>query len=123
MFTKEIIYKTLGYKVKLVCPIETIREITWTGPPNYTIYTVGTDVSKRVSNAEEIDAIDKGYILVINPFTEDRSGKFSCTDGDKEREFNLAIKSKNCKHYLFSYFTIHIYVYLNVCFFFVYPQG
>lgn len=96
MLTKEVIYKTLGSKVKLVCPIETTRDITWIGPPEYMIYAIGTDVSPHVSTLLEINETpDKKSVLFIHRFTEEISGEFICSDGNNEREFNLVIKSKN----------------------------
>ncbi|CAC5409090.1 unnamed protein product [Mytilus coruscus] len=94
VLTKGIIYKTVGSKVKLVCPIETTRAITWVGPPKYKIYAIGTDVSSDVSTLLEINetATDKKSILFIHRFTEEISGEFRCSDGVNEREFNLVIK-------------------------------
>lgn len=118
MLTKEVIYKTLESKVKLICPIETTRYITWTGPPEYILYAVGTDVSSHVSTLVEIKETDtdKKSILIIHRFTEDISGEFKCSDGVNEREFNLVIKSKNCKHKSFSIlnfiFQFHISIYM-----------
>ncbi|CAG2209119.1 unnamed protein product [Mytilus edulis] len=92
--TKEIIYKTLGSKVKLVCPFETTRDITWFGPLKYTIYSVGTDVEPAVSTLVEINknTTDNKSILIINRLIESIRGEFKCSDGVNESEFNLLIK-------------------------------
>ncbi|VDI34016.1 Hypothetical predicted protein [Mytilus galloprovincialis] len=94
VLTKEVIYKSLESKVTLVCPVETTRDITWTGPPEHTIYAIGTDVSPHVSTLVEIKETvpDKKSALFIHRFTEDISGEFRCSDGINEREFNLVIK-------------------------------
>lgn len=98
MLTKEIIYKPLESKVNLVCPIETTRDITWSGPPDFILYAVGTDVFSHVSSLVEIKKTDtdKKSVLIIHRFTEDISGEFRCSDGLNDTEFNLVIKSKNC---------------------------
>lgn len=118
VLTKEIIYKTLESKVNLVCPIETTQDITWSGPPEFILYAVGTDVSSRVSTLVEVKKTDtdKKSVLIIHRFTEDISGEFRCSGGLNIREFNLVIKSKNCKHK--SFFPISNF-YLSILFNFV----
>lgn len=95
MLTQEIIYKTLGSTVELVCPIvNTSRPMTWFGPLNYKLYAVGMDVSQDVSTQVGINETDEKSILLIHQFTEESSGKFRCSDFVDKREFNLKIKSK-----------------------------
>ncbi|CAG2196316.1 unnamed protein product [Mytilus edulis] len=80
--TQEIIYKSLGSSVELVCPIvNTYRIITWLGPPNLSVYAVGTDVLTELSSQVDISEsdIDKKSILLIKHFTKDKSGKFRCS--------------------------------------------
>ncbi|VDI41440.1 Hypothetical predicted protein [Mytilus galloprovincialis] len=78
----------------MVCPIETTRDITWTGPPKYTLYAVGTDVYSHVSTLVEIKKTDtdKKSVLIIHRFTDDISGEFRCGDGVNVTEFTLVIK-------------------------------
>ncbi|CAG2197049.1 unnamed protein product [Mytilus edulis] len=77
----------------MVCPIETTRDITWTGPPEYILYAVGTDVYSHVSTLVEIKTdTDKKSVLIIHRFTEDISGEFRCGDGVNVTEFTLVIK-------------------------------
>lgn len=95
--TQEIIYKKLGSRVELVCPIvNTTRSITWLGPSNYQHYAVGTDVFPAVATQVTINETspDKESVLLIHRLTRNRSGNYRCSDFVNNRDFNLIIKSK-----------------------------
>ncbi|VDH90424.1 Hypothetical predicted protein [Mytilus galloprovincialis] len=94
VLTQEIIYRTVGSTVELVCPIVSSRDITWLGPPNYQEYAVGTEIFPEVSNQVAVSetAADKKSILLIHHFSKDNSGDYKCTDGIDKKEFNLINK-------------------------------
>ncbi|XP_063427158.1 protein turtle homolog B-like [Mytilus trossulus] len=94
VLTKEIIYRTVGSTVELVCPIISARAISWLGPPSYQEYAVGTDIFPEVSNQVAVSetAADKKSILLIHRFRKDNSGDYKCTDGIDKKEFSLINK-------------------------------
>ncbi|VDI14707.1 Hypothetical predicted protein [Mytilus galloprovincialis] len=91
VLTQVVIYNST---VKLVCPIvKSFRSITWYGPLNYRIYSVGTEVAHDLSTQVGInETADEKSILLIHQFTEDTSGKFRCSDTNNEKDFSLIIK-------------------------------
>ncbi|CAC5422324.1 unnamed protein product [Mytilus coruscus] len=95
VLTQEIIYKTLGSTVELVCPIvKTYQAINWLGPSNYQHYSVGTEVFPEVSTQVAVSetAADKKSILVIHSFSKENSGKYKCRDAVDKHEFILIVK-------------------------------